>query len=195
LAEPFSDKQVGSSAMPFKRNPIHSEKIDSLGRYLAQFPRLAWDNAAFSMLERTLDDSANRRTMLPEVFLTLEEMLLTAHSILKKLNINEQAIQHNLATYGPFAGTERIMLAAVKAGADRQTIHESLRKHAMSAWQEIQAGKDNPLLNSLLQDKEIRNYLSEVQIRDLLDARHHVGDCPTRARSISASIWELQKNN
>lgn len=190
LAEPFSDKQVGSSAMPFKRNPIRSEKINSLGRYLAQLPRLAWDNAAHSLLERTLDDSANRRTMLPEACLALEEMLRSAHIILNKLNINEHAIKRNLSIYGPFAGTEKIMLAAVKAGADRQIMHENLRNHAMLAWQEIQTGNPNPLLESLCQDKEIRQYLNETEIRSLLDTREHVGDCPTRARAMAASILE-----
>jgi adenylosuccinate lyase len=78
LSEPFGQKQVGSSAMPFKRNPINAEKIDSLGRALAQMPRLAWDNAAHSLLERTLDDSANRRSLLPEAFLISDELLKVA---------------------------------------------------------------------------------------------------------------------
>ncbi|HBG74049.1 MAG: adenylosuccinate lyase [Chloroflexi bacterium GWB2_49_20] len=191
LSEPFSDKQVGSSAMPFKRNPIRSEKINSLGRYLAQLPRLAWDNAAHSLLERTLDDSANRRVMLPEACLALEEMLRSAYAILKKLNINEHAIERNLSIYAPFAGTEKIMMAAVKAGADRQAMHENLRSHAMLAWQEIQAGNPNPLLESICLDKEIRHYLNETEIRTLLDTREHIGDSPTRARSMAISILEI----
>jgi adenylosuccinate lyase len=192
LAEPFSEKQVGSSAMPFKRNPIQSEKVDSLGRYLAQFPRLAWDNFANSILERTLDDSANRRTMLPEAFLALEEMLLSIHSILSRLNINQFAIQRNLSIYGPFAATEKIMLAAVKAGADRQSMHEVLRKYAMLAWQEIQAGNNNPLLGSICSDDYIRAYLSEPEIHILMDASLHVGDCPARARKIAELIRDLK---
>lgn len=194
LSEPFSENQVGSSAMPFKKNPIQSEKIDSLGRYLAQFPRLAWDNFANSILERTLDDSANRRTMLPEAFLALEEMLLTTHSILSKLNINQLAIQRNLSRYGPFAATEKIMLAAVKAGADRQSMHEVLRKHAMLAWQEIQAGHNNPLLDSICSDDYIRTYMSESEIRGLMDASLHVGDCSSRARKIAELIRDLKNN-
>jgi adenylosuccinate lyase len=83
LSEPFGVKQVGSSAMPFKRNPVNAEKIDSLARVLAQFPRLAWDNAAHSLLERTLDDSANRRTLLPEAFLIADELLRTAGASFK----------------------------------------------------------------------------------------------------------------
>jgi adenylosuccinate lyase len=191
LSEPFSEKQVGSSAMPFKRNPMRSEKIDSLGRYLAQFPRLAWDNAAHSLLERTLDDSANRRTMLPEACLALEEMLRTSNSILQKLTINEFAIQRNLSVYGPFAATERLMLAAVKAGADRQVMHENLRLHAMQAWQSIQSGNPNPLMESLCKDKSFREYLSEAQIRKLMEAQDHIGDAPLRARSMAASILKF----
>ena len=96
LAEPFGDKQVGSSAMPFKRNPIRSEKINSLARFLASLPRIAWDNAAHSLLERTLDDSANRRILLPEACLAADELLRTANSILSKLRVDETAIARNL---------------------------------------------------------------------------------------------------
>jgi adenylosuccinate lyase len=191
LSEPFSEKQVGSSAMPFKRNPMRSEKINSLGRYLAQFPRLAWDNAAHSLLERTLDDSANRRSMLPESILALEEMLITSHSILKDLVINENAIQRNLSIYGPFAATERLMLAAVKAGADRQMIHECLRTHAMLAWKAIQVGNPNPLIESICLDQEFKQFFNEREIRQLMDASNHIGDSPGRARSLAASILKL----
>ncbi len=119
-SEPFSEKQVGSSAMPFKRNPIQAEKLDSLARSLAQMPRIAWDNAAHSLLERTLDDSANRRTLLPEAFLTTDELLLVARKILGGLKVNEAAMQRNLQTYAPFAATERVLMALSRAGADRQ---------------------------------------------------------------------------
>lgn len=194
IAEPFSQKQVGSSAMPFKRNPINSEKIDSLGRFLAQCPRLAWDNFANSILERTLDDSANRRSLLPEAFLALEEMLITAQSILGRLNINQHAIQRNLATYGPFAGTERVLMAAVKSGADRQIMHEILREHAMRAWQEVQTGNNNPLADLLCQDIDVRKYLDMSEIKTLLEASRHVGDCPVRALAVAQSIMDNLTN-
>ena len=97
LSEPFGRKQVGSSAMPFKRNPVNSEKIDSLARSLAGMPRLAWDNAAHMLLERTLDDSANRRTLLPEAFLTADELLRTASRIVDGLVVNADALSRNLA--------------------------------------------------------------------------------------------------
>ncbi len=103
--------------MPFKRNPIRSEKIDSLARYLASLPRLAWDNAANSLLERTLDDSANRRILLPEACLAADELIHTATTILSKLQVDEHAMAINLSRHGPFAGTERVLIALVKAGS------------------------------------------------------------------------------
>lgn len=190
LAEPFSVNQVGSSAMPFKRNPIRSEKINSLGRYLAQMPRLAWDNAAHSLLERTLDDSANRRTMLPETCLATEEMLITARSILANLKVNKHAIKKNLINYAPFAGTERVLMASVKAGADRQTMHEILRKHALLAWQDVQSGKSNPLQNLICQDKEIKMFLNENEINSLMDIDEHVGDSSSRALTLVKTIMD-----
>jgi adenylosuccinate lyase len=188
LAEPFGSKQVGSSAMPFKRNPIRAEKINSLGRYLAQLPRLAWDNAAHSLLERTLDDSANRRTLLPEAFLAADEMLKTMQAILKGIRVNESAIQRNLDTYGPFAATERVLMAAVKTGADRQVLHEAIREQAMKAWEVIQRGGVNPLVGQIIQDAEIRKFLSEEEVRGLMDYSGHVGDAPERARRLAAQI-------
>ncbi|MBI3764631.1 MAG: adenylosuccinate lyase, partial [Chloroflexi bacterium] len=109
-AEPFGAKQVGSSAMPFKRNPIDAEKIDSLARYLAALPRAAWDNAAHSLLERTLDDSANRRIILPEAFLAADELLMTARKLIEGLVVDESAAARNLAAYGVFAGTEQLLM-------------------------------------------------------------------------------------
>ena len=97
--------------MPFKRNPINAEKIDSLARQLAQMPRLAWDNAAHSLLERTLDDSANRRMLLPESCLLADELLHTASRLLAGLQIDQAAMSRNLAEYGPFAAIERVLMA------------------------------------------------------------------------------------
>ncbi len=188
LSEPFGSKQVGSSAMPFKRNPIRAEKINSLGRYLAQLPRLAWDNAAHSLLERTLDDSANRRALLPEAFLAADEMLKTMQSILDGLRVNETAIQRNLDVYGPFAATERVLMAAVKTGADRQVLHEAIREQAMKAWEVVQRGGANPLVGQIIRDEEIRSYLAEDEIRELMDYAGHVGDAPERARALARLI-------
>jgi adenylosuccinate lyase len=188
LAEPFGRKQVGSSAMPFKRNPINAEKIDSLGRYLAQMPRLAWDNAAHSLLERTLDDSANRRSLLPEAFLIADELLAVTKHILVGLQVNETGMAHNLAVYGPFAATERVLMALVKAGADRQTMHERLRVHALDAWSSVQSGGSNPLEDRLCADPDLLSFLSAEEIHSLMQARTHLGDAPNRTRVLAETI-------
>lgn len=188
LAEPFGKKQVGSSAMPFKRNPIRSEKIDSLARMLAQFPRLAWDNAAHTLLERTLDDSANRRTQLPEAFLVADEVLQVTQSIVDGLQVNRSAMQHNLSTYGPFAATERVLMALGKAGADRQEMHERLRQHSLAAWQAIQQGDPNPLVDLITNDDELSTYLPSEDLHTLMDASDYLGDAPQRAREMAKTI-------
>jgi adenylosuccinate lyase len=188
LAEPFGKQQVGSSAMPFKRNPVNAEKIDSLARELAQLPRIAWDNAANSLLERTLDDSANRRTILPEAFILCDELLLTTHRILSGLQVNENAIQHNLEAYAPFAAVERVLMALVKAGADRQVMHEYLREHSMTAWVEVQAGKPNQLAELISHDPEITRYLPADDLYSLLDVNGYLGDAPLRARQMVETI-------
>ena len=190
-SEPFSEKQVGSSAMPFKRNPINAEKIDSLARMLAQFPRLAWDNAAHSLLERTLDDSANRRTLLPEAFLIADELLRVGLRILKGLQVNPFALQRNLKIYAPFAATERLLMALGKAGADRQVMHERLREHSMAAWKAVQSGEENLLVEVLCSDSEFNHYLNENEIRSLFDANIHLGDAPLRARAMVQMIKEM----
>jgi adenylosuccinate lyase len=187
-SEPFGRKQVGSSAMPFKRNPINAEKIDSLARALAVMPQVAWHNAAHSLLERTLDDSANRRTLLPEAFLTCDELLLTATRLVKGLNVNPDAIQRNLAAYAPFAATERVMMALAKAGADRQVMHERLREHALAAWAEVQAGRPNPLRANILTDAEFLRYVPAETIEALLQVDTYTGIAPERARSTAQKI-------
>ena len=190
-SEPFGAKQVGSSAMPFKRNPVNAEKIDSLARYLAQLPRVAWDDAAHSLLERTLDDSANRRVILPEAFLCTDELLITAQQLMAGLVINEAAIARNFATYGPFAATEKLLMAAVKAGANRQEMHEVIRQHALLAWAAIGAGRDNPLIDDLCVDQHVAQFMTAATVRALLDAHTHVGNAPHKARLMAARLQTL----
>ena len=188
LAEPFGSRQIGSSAMPFKRNPIRAEKLDSLGRYIAQLPRIAWDNAAHSLLERTLDDSANRRTILPEAFLALDEMLRTAQAIVAGLRVNHAAIAKNLAIYSPFAATERVLVAAAKKGGDRQALHECIRQASMQAWEDIQAGQPNPLANLLAADSLISQYLSPTDLTALMNADSHIGNAPQKTLALASQI-------
>jgi adenylosuccinate lyase len=190
LSEPFGEKQVGSSAMPFKRNPIRAEKINSLARYLASLPRIAWDNAAHSLLERTLDDSANLRILLPEAFLTVDELLRTAGSILSGLQVDEKNINANFLKYGPFAATERLLMALTKAGADRQEMHELIRSHAMHAFEMIRQGQENPLTGLLCSDDQLTVYLTGQQIKDLMSAAGYLGDAPQRARHLATLIAE-----
>ena len=187
-SEPFDRQQVGSSAMPFKRNPIHAENLDSLARVVASLPRIAWDNAAHSLLERTLDDKANRRMMLSQSFLLCDELLRRAHRILEGLIVHEVAVEGNLARYGTFAATERLLMELVKAGADRQAMHERIRRHSLAAWDAIQRGQPNPLADLLASDPELQHYLPEERIRGLLDASEYVGDAPQRARGLAKVI-------
>lgn len=183
-AEPFASGQVGSSAMPFKRNPIHSENIDSLARYLASLPGVAWGNAADNLLERTLDDSANRRIILPQAFLCADELLLRAERVVRGLRIDGDAIERTLARYGVFAATERLLMAAARAGGDRQALHEVIREHSLAAWAAVQRGDANPLAELLVSDARITTYVVPDQARALLDASRYVGDAPERARAL-----------
>jgi adenylosuccinate lyase len=188
LSEPFGRHQVGSSAMPFKRNPINAEKIDSLARQLAQMPRVAWDNAAHSLLERTLDDSANRRSLLPEAFLAADEIIHVTLRIVKGMQVNTTAIERNFAIYAPFAATERVLMALGKAGADRQVMHERLRQHGLAAWAAVQAGQSNPLAGLVVEDPELRAFLSRENLLSLMDASQYLGDAPQRARLLAEDI-------
>ncbi len=187
-SEPFGRAQVGSSAMPFKRNPIQAENICSLARYVTTLSAVAWENAAGSLLERTLDDSANRRVILPNGFLATDEMLRRALRLVRGLVLDRTAIARNLLTYGTFAATERLLMELVRAGADRQEMHEVLRVHSMAAWESIRRGEANPLADLLAADPRLTAYLPPEDIRSLLDASGYVGDAPERARSLVEEI-------
>jgi adenylosuccinate lyase len=189
-SEPFGARQVGSSAMPFKRNPVNAENMDSLGRYVAALARVAWDNAAHCLLERTLDDLANRRLILPGAFLADDELLCRAHRVLRGLCIHDEAIARNLAAYGPFAATEPLLMELARAGADRQAMHELIRAHAMAAWQAVWAGEPNPLADRLSADPEVLRYLPADRVRGCLDVAGYVGDAPERARQMARAICE-----
>ncbi len=190
LAEPFGEHQVGSSAMPFKRNPIQSEKINSLARAISSHMNTAWNNYAQSMLERTLDDSANRRSYIPEIFLALDEILTTVTKLVVDLQVNDKAIKRNLETYGPFSGIERILLACVKNGADRQVMHEVLRKHSMAAWEKIQAGEQNPLVTIIKNDPMVTDYISQDKLVELLKIEDYTGISEIKTLEYCKTITE-----
>lgn len=190
-AEPFGKKQVGSSAMPFKKNPLKAEKICSLARYLAAQPAVALENASHSYLERTLDDSANRRIILAETFLAADEILLTFNKLIEGMTIHPKRITQNLTTYAPFSAVESVIIAAVKNGADRQAMHELLREEAMTAWETIQSGMPNPLPNLLLKNELLASYLSHAEIKGLMNVERHIGDAPERATMIAKQLKDL----
>jgi adenylosuccinate lyase len=189
--EPFADKQVGSSAMPFKRNPILCERICSLARMLPAYAEVAWQNAATNYLERTLDDSANRRTILPEALLCTDEILQLALKVVNGLTVENRRIADNLRTYGPFAGTESVLLEAVRAGGDRQELHEVLRTAAMQSWKAIAQGKENPLGQLLTEEPELTNRLDPAEIRRMLEPSRHIGSAASRARQLADRIEKL----
>ncbi len=188
MFEPFGSRQVGSSAMPFKRNPVMSERIDSLARLLPSYADVAWQNAATNFLERTLDDSANRRTILPEAILCTDEILRLARTIVDGLRIDERRIAENLRTYGPFSGTEAVLMEAARAGADRQELHEAIRENAMTAYAALGRGETNPLARLLADDERIVTFVDPAEVRSQLDPTGHVGDAPVRARRLAQRI-------
>jgi len=188
--EPFGEKQVGSSAMPFKRNPRKAEQICSLARYVESLSSNAWENASLSLLERTLDDSANRRSYIPEMFLATEDILTSGHKIITGLVINENQVKSNLEKYGPFAATEGILMQTVKKGANRQEMHELLREISLQAWSDMQNNKSNAMKELLQKNETLKQYLSDDEVTKLLDVHSHIGTAPERAKQLVAMITQ-----
>lgn len=184
FSEPFGKKQVGSSAMPFKRNPINSEKIDSLARIVSSSYSTAWNNATSTILERSLDDSANRRIYIPEAFIALDEMIVTEIRIVRGMNIHEEAINRLLKNYGIFSATERLLMRLGKKGADRQKMHEIIREESLKAWDSIAKGMENDLKDRLAENAEIRKYMGKEEILEALDASRYTGDAARRTEMI-----------
>lgn len=184
LAEPFGEEQVGSSAMPYKRNPIECEKIDSLARAVSTAPLTAWNNAANSLLERTLDDSANRRLLFPETFLAVDEILISLVKIVEGLKVNPAIIQRNLEKFGPFSAIEKVLVACVGHGADRQETHEELRRLSMQAWQEIQQGRENPLTGLIMQSEAVTRWVNESEMQELFDIENYTGIAELRCHEL-----------
>jgi adenylosuccinate lyase len=177
--------------MPFKQNPILSERIGSLARLLPASADVTWQNAATNYLERTLDDSANRRVVLPEALLCADEIVTIARTVIDGLRVDERRIATNLRTYAPFAGTQAVMLEAVRAGGDRQRLHEVLRSASMEAWAAVGRGEDNPLSRLLTEERVLTALIDPAEIRRLLDPSTHVGTAPQRARLLADRIDAL----
>ena len=192
FSEPFSKMQVGSSAMPFKRNPILSEKICSLARIVEQSYQSAWANAAETFLERSLDDSANRRIFLPESFLALDEMLITEKKIVSGMNIHSAATKRLLDNYGIFASTEKLLMELGKRGANRQSMHEVIRQESLKAWALVQEGASNPLKEALCGNSEILAYMSTSEVESALNAENYIGDAVERTNLVLARVKKVR---
>ena len=188
-SEAFGQDQVGSSAMPFKTNPINSEKIDSLARYLASLPRVAWDNAAHSLLERTLDDSANRRLLLPQAFLIADELLSTATKLVAGLEVNESAVSHNMDVFRGLAAIEPLLMALCKVGANRQEMHEIIREQVVRSRIVRDSANTNNLIEDLSSNEYLLQYLSADEISQKLQSvGKYVGFAPEHARSMALEL-------
>lgn len=173
LSEPFESKQIGSSAMAYKQNPMRSERICSLSRFVIATALNAPLTASTQWLERTLDDSANRRIALPESFLATDAVLRIMANVARGLVVHEAANARILGDALPFLATENLLMAGVKKGGDRQQLHEIIRKHSLAAKERMSQGEPNDLANRLAEDAEFPLSLEEIQLE--LDPMKHIG--------------------
>ena len=171
LEEPFEADQVGSSAMPYKRNPMRAERMCGLARFVMGLTATAAQTAAVQWFERTLDDSAPRRLVLPQAFLATDAQLVIYANIAAGLVVLPGAIAANLAKQLPFLASERILMAAAKAGGDRQELHESMRRHSHAATAGIRQGSPNDLVARLAADP----LFAAVDFQDALESRGLAG--------------------
>ena len=176
LEEPFEKNQIGSSAMAYKRNPMRSERICSLARYLMADAANTSMTASAQWLERTLDDSANRRISMPEGFLCADAILRLAQNVTDGLHVNERIIAKTVKEYLPFIATENLMMEAVKKGGDRQEIHEMIRVCSHEATAKMKNGEACDLLSRLAERKEFG--LTEAEMENLLSPEKYIGRCP-----------------
>jgi adenylosuccinate lyase len=178
LLEPFESEQVGSSAMPYKRNPMRAERMTSLARFVIELEGNAWHTAAEQWLERTLDDSANRRLVIPEAFLATDAILVLATNVAAGLEVREAVIRRHVDDALPYLATERLLMRAVKAGGDRQRLHEVIRVHSLAVSQVVaERGATNDLLARLGSDPAFRA-LGIAARPDELDPAQYVGRAP-----------------
>lgn len=172
LEEPFEKSQIGSSAMAYKRNPMRSERICSLGRFVMSLESSPAATLATQWLERSLDDSANRRLVLPQSFLAIDAILILLQNVTSGLVVYPKVIAKNLLAELPFMATENIIMAGVKLGGDRQELHEKIRVHSQAAAAVVKgSGGDNDLLQRLAADEAF----SDIDFENLLDPALYVG--------------------
>ena len=184
LEEPFESSQVGSSAMPYKRNPMRCERICSLARYVMADAANAPMTASTQWLERTLDDSANRRIALPEAFLATDGILRVMRNVTKGLHVNEKIVEKFVSDYLPFIATENLMMAAVKRGGDRQQIHELIRQASMDATAKMKNGEPWDLVAALAAESAFG--MDAQEIRAELRPERYIGRCPAQTAALVA---------
>ena len=189
LEEPFEKNQIGSSAMAYKRNPMRSERICSLARYLMADAANAAMTASTQWLERTLDDSANRRISMPEGFLCADALLRLAQNVTDGLCVNEKVIEKTVREYLPFIATENLLMEAVKKGGDRQQLHEVIRRCSMEASARMKEGLDCDLLARLAAEPQFG--LSEKEMKELLNPRLYTGRCQQQVEALLDSLQPL----
>jgi adenylosuccinate lyase len=187
MEEPFEADQIGSSAMAYKRNPMRSERVCGLARFLMSLQSSSSATAAVQWMERTLDDSANRRLVIPQAFLAADAILLLLQNITAGLVVYPRVIAANLEQELPFMATENILMAAVQAGGDRQELHERIRRHSQDAAQRVkQEGQPNDLIQRLSADPAF----SKVDIASALRAEHFVGRAPEQVDEFLDEVVE-----
>ena len=177
IEEPFESEQVGSSAMAYKRNPMRCERIASLARFVNSLEANANQTHAVQYFERTLDDSANRRLVIPEMFLATDAIMLLMANVAGGLEVHPAVINRRVGAELPFMATEQLIVRAVRAGGDRQVAHETIRKHSLAAARALKDGGDsNDLLERLARDKSFGVKLEDL--RGAVDASRFVGRAP-----------------
>jgi len=185
MEEPFETSQIGSSAMPYKRNPMRCERICSLARYVMGQETIASATVATQWMERTLDDSAVRRLMLPQSFLAVDAVLILCQNVTSGLVVYPKVIENNLLAELPFMASENVMMAAVEAGGDRQELHERIRKHSQAAGAAVKnEGRPNDLLERLAADP----MFAAVDIRAATDPAKYVGRAPQQVDEFLAEV-------
>ncbi len=175
VEEPFGESQIGSSAMAYKRNPMRSERICSLSRYVMANAMNAPMTASTQWFERTLDDSANRRISVPEAFLATDAALRGMADVAQGLRVNERVVERAMMEYLPFLATENLLMEGVKRGGDRQALHEIIRTHSMAATKRMKEGERCDLLERLSADPAFP--LDAAEIGAMLDPNKFIGRC------------------
>ncbi|HZL87838.1 MAG TPA: adenylosuccinate lyase [Pirellulaceae bacterium] len=187
IEEPFEAEQIGSSAMAYKRNPMRSERVCALARFVISLQSSAANTVATQWMERTLDDSANRRLVIPQAFLAVDAILILLQNIASGLVIYPQVIAKNLAEELPFMATENLLMAAVEAGGDRQELHEVIRRHSQAAAASVkQEGKPNDLLARLATDPAF----AKVDVKAAMDPAQFVGRAPQQVAEFVTEVVE-----